>query len=339
MKKMMCFAPRLRTPMAFTMRMLASLVLTTAMSTLAYAQSNQPWPARSITMIVPGAAGGTTDIPTRLVAQKLSARLGQSIVVENKPGTGGILGVQALLKNPADGYTILVGNTGSNAVNYKAYKNNSYVPEDFIALSDLISFPNVLVVNTDSPVKSVAELVARLKNEPGKLTYPSAGIGQLTHLMPEMFKVQTQTDALHIPYKGSMPATMSVLSGETAFMFDNLTQALPQIQAGKLRVLAVTSAERVASLPDVPTMRESGYPNFVVTGWLGFFVRAKTPPEIQKKIQENLIAVLNDPEIQIKFTEMGGIPGGSPQPVFSKFVGEEVVRWSALIDRAKLSLD
>ena len=330
---------KLSVTLGCTMRAIACLVVTATTASLAYAQNAQAWPSRSLTMIVPGAAGGTTDIPTRLVAQKLSARLGQSIIVENKPGTGGILGVQALLKNPADGYTILVGNTGSNAVNYKAYKNNSYQPDDFIALSDLISFANVLVVNADSPVKNVADLVALLKREPGKLTYPSAGIGQLTHLMPEMFKVQTQTDALHIPYKGSVPATMSVLSGETAFMFDNLTQALPQIQAGKLRVLAVTSAERVASLPDVPTMRESGYPNFVVTGWLGFFIRAKTPPEIQKKLQENLIAVLNEPEVKTKFTEMGGIPGGHPQPVFSKFVGSEVIRWGDLIDRAKLSLD
>lgn len=330
---------KLSVALGCTMRALAGVVVTAATSSLACAQNTQAWPSHSLTMIVPGAAGGTTDIPTRLVAQKLSARLGQSIVVENKPGTGGILGVQALLKNPADGYTILVGNTGSNAVNYKAYKNNSYVPDDFIAISDLISFANVLVVNAESPVKNVADLVALLKREPGKLTYPSAGIGQLTHLMPEMFKVQTQTDALHIPYKGSVPATMSVLSGETTFMFDNLTQALPQIQAGKLRVLAVTSAERVASLPDIPTMRESGYPNFVVTGWLGFFIRAKTPPEIQKKLQENLIAVLNEPEVKSKFTEMGGIPGGHPQPVFSNFVQAEVIRWSDLIDRAKLSLD
>ncbi len=323
----------------FTACALTTLTLAIAPFQNTFAQKTNAWPTHSLTMIVPGAAGGTTDIPTRLVAQKLSVRLGQSIVVENKPGTGGILGVQALLKNPADGYTLLVGNTGSNAVNYRAYKNNTYKPADFIALSDLISFANVLVVNSDSPVKNVADLVARLKNEPSKLTYPSAGIGQLTHLMPEMFKVQTQTDALHIPYKGSVPATMSVLSGETAFMFDNLTQALPQIQAGKLRALAVTSAERVASLPNVPTMRESGYPDFVVTGWLGFFIRSHTPPDIVKKIQENLIAVLNDPEIKSKFIEMGGIPGGSPQPAFSKFVSAEVTRWSDLIERTKLSLD
>lgn len=297
------------------------------------------WPSRPITMIVPGAAGGTTDIPTRLVAQKLSARLGQTVVVENKPGSGGILGVQALLKNPADGYTILVGNTGSNAVNYRAYKNNSYKPDDFVGISDLIGFANVLVVNDKSPINSVAELVAALKKDPGKLAYPSAGIGQLTHLMPEMFKVQTQTEALHVPYKGSTPATMSVLSGETAFMFDNLTQALPQIQSGKLRALAVTSANRVSSLPNVPTMREAGYPDFVVTGWLGFFIRSQTPPDVLKKLQDNLIAVLNEPEIKNKFLEMGGIPGGRPQADFDKFVKDEVSRWGDVITRAKLSLD
>lgn len=314
-------------------------ILGLALASTSKAQDPSSWPSRSITLIVPGAAGGTTDIPTRLVAQKLSQRLGQAVIVENKPGSGGLLGVQALLKNPADGYTLLVGNTGSNAVNYKAYKNLAYRPEDFYALSDLISFSNVLVVSSASPIKTVNDLVSQLKKEPGKLAYPSAGIGQLTHLMPEMFKLQSQTDAIHVPYKGSTPATMSVLSGETAFMFDNLTQALPQIQAGKLRAIAVTSAERQASLPNIPTMRESGFPDFVVAGWLGFFARSQTPPDILKKFQENLIAVLNDPEIQNKFKEMGGIPGGRPQPVFSQFVNEEVKRWGDLIVRTKLTLD
>ncbi len=306
---------------------------------LAHAQSTAAWPTRTITLVVPGAAGGTTDIPTRLVAQKLGLRLGETVIVENRPGSGGILGVQALLKNPPDGYTLLVGNTGSNAVNYSAYKSNTYTPSDFVALTDLISFGNVLVVNADSPIQTVAELVSRLEKNPGKLAYPSAGIGQLTHLMPEMFKMQTNTDALHVPYKGSSPATLSVLSGETEFMFDNLTQALPQIQAGKLRALAVTSANRAASLPNVPTMQEAGYPDFVVTGWLGFFARANTPPDILKKISDNLIVVLNEPEVIAKFIAMGGSPGGRPQSAFKRFVDDEVIRWTDLIERAKLSLD
>lgn len=186
------------------MRSLQGCLLTVLAIVIAPVAQSQTvaWPTRTITIVVPGAAGGTTDIPTRLVAQKLSARLGQPVVVENKPGSGGILGVQTMLRNPADGYTLLVGNTGSNAINYSAYKKTSYKASDFLPVTDLISFPNVLVVNGDSPVKSVADLVALLRKEPAKWSYASAGIGQTTHLTAEMFKVQTQTHALHVPYKG-----------------------------------------------------------------------------------------------------------------------------------------
>ncbi len=201
---------------------------------------------------MPGAPGGTTAIPSGLVAQKLSAILGQPVVVDNKPGSGGIIGTQAFMRAAPDGYTLLVGNTGSHAINYSAYKQLSYQPQDFLPLTDLISFANVLVVGAQAPVRSVAELVAQLKQSPGKYSYASAGIGQTTHLTAELFRLRTGTEVIHVPYKGSTPATTSVLAGETTFMFDNLTQALPQIRAGKLRALAVTSAERLPALPDAP---------------------------------------------------------------------------------------
>ncbi|RYF73829.1 MAG: tripartite tricarboxylate transporter substrate binding protein, partial [Comamonadaceae bacterium] len=213
------------------------------------------WPERAITLIVPGAPGGTTDIPTRLLGQKMSAALGVPVVVENRAGSGGIIGAQQAMRAAPDGYTLVMGNTGSHAINYSAYKNLAYAPTDFVPITDMISFTNVLVVGPASPYTRVADIVAAMKQRPGTVTNASAGIGQTTHLTGEMFKIRTGVQGVHVPYKGSTPATMSVMSGETAFMFDNLTQSLPQIQAGKLRALAVTSAQRSADLPDTPTMK------------------------------------------------------------------------------------
>ncbi|SPA36827.1 conserved hypothetical protein, UPF0065 [Cupriavidus taiwanensis] len=297
------------------------------------------WPERPITIIVPGAPGGTTDIPTRLVAQKLSAMLGQPVVVDNKPGSGGIIGTQAFMRAAPDGYTLLVGNTGSHAINYSAYKQLSYQPQDFLPLTDLISFANVLVVGAQAPARSVAELVAQLKQSPGKYSYASAGIGQTTHLTAELFRLRTDTEVIHVPYKGSTPATTSVLAGETTFMFDNLTQALPQIRAGKLRALAVTSAERLPALPDVPTMAQAGVKDFVVMGWLGFFAPAKTPPAVAAALQEALGKAMRDPEVVARLRDMGGVAGGEPQPKFAALVRGEIQRWGETIRASKVSLD
>jgi tripartite-type tricarboxylate transporter receptor subunit TctC len=303
------------------------------------AQAAPAWPEKPITIIVPGAPGGTTDIPTRLVAQKLSALLGQPVVVDNRPGSGGIIGTQTFMRAPADGYTLLVGNTGSHAINYSAYKQLTYKPQDFVPLTDMISFPNVLVVNAQSPYKTVGDLVAQLKKSPGKYSYSSAGIGQTTHLTSELFRLRTGTEVIHVPYKGSTPATTSLLAGETTFMFDNMTQALPHIRAGKLRALAVTSAERLPGLPDVPTMEQAGIRDFVVMGWLGVFAPAKTPPAVVATLQDALIKAMRDPEVVARFREMGGIAGGEPQPKFAALVDSEVRRWGETIKASKVSLD
>ncbi len=297
------------------------------------------WPERAITIIVPGAPGGTIDIPARLMAQKLTGLLGQPVIIDNRPGSGGIIGVQALLRAPADGYTLVAGNTGSHAINYSAYKQLPYRPADFVPLTDLIVFPNVLVVNAQSSIRTVADLVAELRSRPGQLSFPSAGIGQTTHLSGEMFGMRTGTKAIHVPYRGSVPATTSLVSGETTFMFDNLTQALPQIRAGKLRALAVTSAERVASLPEVPTMAQAGVNDFVVTGWAGFFVSAKTSPAIVAKLLDSLIKAMHDPEVVAKIREMGSLPGGQPQAKFAAFVDSEQRLWGQIVRHSNLSLD
>lgn len=301
------------------------------------AESN--WPTRTITLIVPGAAGGTTDVPARLVAQKLSENLGQAVIVENRPGSGGIIGTQAALRQPADGYTLVVGNTGSHAINYSAYKKLSYKPADFSPLTDLISFSNVLVVNPTVPYQTVAELISALKDPTKNLSYASAGIGQTTHLTAELFKSRTGGNAEHIPYAGATPATLSVIQGDTQFMFDNVTQALPQIKAGKLRPLAVTNDQVVASLDTIPTMIESGVDDFVVKGWLAFFAAAETPAEVQTQLTNELIRVLKDPEIVAKFAAMGGMSGGQPQAEFTNYVNSEIAMWKEVIESQNLTLD
>lgn len=303
------------------------------------ARADAPWPTRPITFVVPGAAGGTTDTPVRFMAQKLSERLGQPIVVDNKPGAGGSLGSSLVARAQPDGYTVLVGNTGSNAINYTAYQKLSYKAEDFIPLTDMISFANVLVVPVNSPIKSLQELVAAAKREPGKLAFSSAGVGQTTHLMGELLRQSAGVDVVHVPYKGSAPATMAIVAGETQFMFDNLTGSLGHVKDGKLRALAVTGATREPELPDVPTMTELGMKDFDKVGWMGFFVPAKTPPAVAKKLTDHLIAVLQDPAVVKRYRELGGRPGGMPSEQFSQIVQRDSKDWGELIRAQKLQLD
>lgn len=310
-----------------------------AFSAVAGAQSETAWPTRPVTIVVPGAPGGTIDIPIRLLASKLSARLGQPIVVDNRPGSGGIIGTQAALRAPADGYILLAGNVGPQAINYSAYKRLTYQPSDLTPITDVIAFPNVLVVNAQSPVKSVADLVAQMKQHPGKLSFGSAGIGQTSHLVGELFKIRTGTDAIHVPYKGSTPATTALLAGETTFQFDNLTQALPYIRSGKLRALAVAAAQRVPGLPDVPTMEQAGFANFVSTAWIGIFVAAKTPPAVVSQLEHHLAAAMRDPDLLSQLRQMGGIPGGQSPATFSAFVAGERERWGEVIRASNMTLD
>jgi len=297
------------------------------------------WPTRPITFIIPGAAGGSTDTPARFMAQRLGERLGQPIVVDNKPGAGGALGTGLAARAQPDGYTVLVGNTGSNAINYTAYQKLSYKSSDFIALTDMISFANVLVVPVKSPIKSLNELIATARQQPGKLSFSSAGVGQTTHLMGELFRERTGTDVVHVPYKGSAPATMAIVSGETQFMFDNLTASLAHIKDGKLRPLAVTGASREPELPEVPTMTELGMKDFDKVGWMGFFLPAKTPPEIVKKLTDALIAVLHEPAVVKRYRDLGGRPGGMPTEQFAQMVERDRKDWGELIRSQKLQLD
>lgn len=303
------------------------------------AAASEKWPTRPVTIIVPGPAGGSVDNPIRLLGQKLGNLIGQPIVVVNKPGSGGIIGTQALLRAPADGYTLLAGNVGPQAINYSAYPKLSYKPGDLKPLAGVISFPNVLVVNAGSSDKSVADLVAGLRNNPQQATFGSAGVGQTSHLMGELFKLRAGTSAVHVPYQGSAPATMALLAGETRFQFDNLTQALPHIQSQKLRALAVTTESRVAELPQVPTMAEAGYKNMLSSAWVGIFVTSSTPPGIASRIEGALATVMQDPELREKLAQTGGVPSSLAGSKFAEFVQRDIDKWKEAIDSAGLKLE
>ena len=305
--------------------------------------ADEKWPNRTVTIIVPGPAGGSVDNPIRLLAQKLGSQLGQSFVVINKPGSGGIIGTQAFLRTPADGYTLLAGNVGPQAINYSAYPNLPYKAADLRPVVGVISFPNVLVVNGSSSYKNVADLVEGLKNAPKQSAFGSAGIGQTSHLMGELFKTRTGTSAVHVPYKGSAPATMALLAGETSFQFDNLTQALPHIQSQKLRALAVTSSSRVAQLPNVPTMEEVGFPNMVTnmvsSPWVGLFTASAVPPALSSTIESAVAAAMRDPDLREKLAQTGAVPSSMVGKEFADFVRKEAEKWKEVIDSSGVSLE
>ena len=298
------------------------------------------WPDKPITLIVPAAPGGTTDITARLLSEKLGAALGTTVVVENRAGAAGIIGSQALVRAAPDGYTIGFGNIGPNGINYSLYKNLPYKPSDFSPITLVISVPNILVVNSNSPYKTAKELVDAIKNDPkGLYSFGSSGTGQSPHLSSEMFTQRTGIKMTHIPYKGMGPAVAALLGGQVTFLIDNLPSSISFIRSGQFRALAITGAERSPQLPEVPTMAEAGIPDMVVTAWFGFVAPAGTPPDIISKIQLATKSVLDTPDMQKRFAEMGGKPGGGTPAEFGAFIDKERASWKQIVDAAKLSME
>ncbi len=302
--------------------------------------SHAAWPDKPIKLIVPAAPGGTTDITARLLSEKIGAELGTTVVVENRAGAAGIIGTQALVQAPPDGYTIGFGNIGPNGINYSLYKKLPYKPTDFSPITLVISVPNVLVVNSKSPYKNVKELVDGIKNDPkGNYSFASSGTGQSPHMSAEMFAQRTGTNLTHIPFKGMGPAVAALLGGQVTFAIDNLPSSIGFIRSGQFRALAVTGPERSPQLPDVPTMAEAGIKDMVVTAWFGFVAPAGTPPAIVDKIQQATKKVLAMPEIQKRFAEMGGVPGGGTPAEFGAFMDKERESWRKIVEAAKLQLE
>jgi tripartite-type tricarboxylate transporter receptor subunit TctC len=299
----------------------------------------QPFPNKPVKIIVTAAPGGTTDIASRALSDILGKELGQSVIVENKAGGAGIIGIQALLAAPPDGYTMAMGNIGPNAINYSLYKNLPYKMDDMEPITIVIANPNVLVVNPDVPAKTVAELVALAKANPGKYSFASSGRGQSIHMSGELFRTQAGIDIIHVPYKGAGPALADLLAGQTNMMIDNLPSSMQYIKAGKLRALAVTSKNRVAELPDVPTMIQSGYPNFEVTAWFGLFVPAGTPKPVIDKLYVAVKKALDSPEIKQRWKDLGGWAVGDTPANTKIFIAAEKKKWELVAQQAKIEAE
>ncbi len=294
------------------------------------------FPNKPIKIFVTAAPGGTSDIASRQLADLISKELGQSVLVENKAGGAGIIGIQALLSSPADGYTLAMGNIGPNAINYSLYKNLPYKMEDLEPITVVLATPNVLVVNADFPAKSVGDLVALAKSSPGKYSFASSGRGQSIHMSGELLKLQAGIDIFHVPYKGAGPALADLLAGQVTMMVDNLPSSMAYIRSGKLRALAVTSKNRVAELPDVPTMQQSGFPNFEVTAWFALFVPAKTPKPVIDTLYAAVKRALETPESKQRWKDLGGWAVGDTPANTKKFIAAEKTKWEQVVSQAKI---
>jgi len=311
-----------------------------ALASFAALAHAQAWPSKPIKWIVPFAPGGTTDILARTVAEKLAPVLGQPVVIENKPGAGGGVGAEFTAKAAPDGYTIMGGTISTHAINASLYNKLPYDPvKDFVAITLIARVPNMLVVNPAIPASNVKELIALLKANPGKYSFASSGNGTSQHLSGELFKSMAGLEMQHIPYKGSPPALQDVMGGQVAMTFDNITTAWPLAKAGKLRALAVTTATRSAIAPDVPTLAESGLPGFEVGSWQGVFAPAGTPPEIVKRLNVEIVKILNLPDVKEKLTGLGAEPVGNSSEEFSAMVKAEVVKWADVVKKSGARVD
>jgi tripartite-type tricarboxylate transporter receptor subunit TctC len=315
--------------------MLSALLAVSAFA--APAVNAQAWPSRPVSLVVPFPPGGSADILARAVGAKLAERLGQPVVVENKGGAGTAIGAKAVASAAPDGYTLLLGTVSSQAIN-PAMNKVGYDPvKDFVGVAPLAAIPFVLVAHPSVPANSVADVVAMAKAAPGKVAYASAGPGTSNHLAGELLAGSAQVNLVHVPYKGSAPALNDVLAGHVPLMFDLIATALPNVQSGKLKALAVTSRERSALLPNVPTARESGLRDYEVTAWFGVFAPAGTPQAVVSRLNAELTAVLGAPDMQKRLRELGAEPETGGVDAYSRFVREEAGKWSALIRKLGLA--
>jgi tripartite-type tricarboxylate transporter receptor subunit TctC len=329
-------SPHFRHP-SFAFAIAACACVALLSGTDAHAQN---YPAKPVRMVVPFPPGGSLDIAGRLIAQKLTDAWGQPVVVENKPGAGGNIGADFVAKSPPDGYTILLGALSTHAVNPSLYAKMPYdAAKDFAPITLIAVTPNVLVVNAASPVNNVKEFIAYAKANPGKLAFGSGSNGSAGHLAGELFKVETGTDAVHVPFKGGAPATQALLAGDTQFMFDNLANAMAQVKAGKLKALAVTTAERSKLVPELPTMAEAGLPGFDISTWYGFFAPAGTPSAIIAKWNADVTRILNAPDVRAKLMADGAEPAPNTPEQFAQMIARELTKYARIVKASGAKVD
>ena len=318
----------------------AVLALLAVLSTGAFAQGSAGYPSRSLRLIVPFPPSGGTDIVARTVAPHLSAALGQQIVIDNKPGAGGTIGSELATKAANDGYTLLMATSSTHAVAPNLNPKLGYDPQrDFAPVVNVNIGPNILVVTAGLPPRSVRELIAWGKSNAGKLTFASSGTGTVYHLTGEMFKSMAGVDMVHVPYKGSAQAFPDLISGQVSLMFDATTSVMPHVKSGKLRALAITSAQRNAALPDLPTVAEAGVPGFESALWIGLFAPAGTSREIITRLNTEANKVLARNDVRDAFAQQGTeVVGGTPEQ-FAAQIRADIARWGKVIREAGVKME
>ena len=321
-------------------RLVLILAIAGGLGCAAPAAAQGTFPSHPAKLVVPFPPGGPLDVIGRLIAQKLTEAWGQTVVVDNRPGAGGNIGADIVAKSPPDGYAVVMGALSPHAVTPSLYTTMPYdAVKDFAPITLVAVTPNVLVVNQSLPVNSVKELIAYAKANPGKLAFGSGSSGSAGHLAGELFKVDTGVDMVHVPYKGGAPATQALLAGDTQLMFDNLANAMPQVKAGKLKALAVTTAQRSKLAPELPTMAEAGVPGFDISTWFGLLAPAGTPRDVIAKWNGEVVRILNTPEMRERITAQGAEPAPTTPEQFAAFIAQELTKYARIVKASGAKVD
>ena len=300
----------------------------------------QAFPVKPVRLVVPFTPGGSTDIVARIVGQKLDEAWKQQVIIDNRPGAGGTVGVDFVAKSAPDGYTLVMGHVGTFGFGPSLYSRLPYDSvRDFVPITLFANVPNMLVVNASLPVKSVKELIALAKTRPGQLNYGSAGSGSASHLTVEYFKLLSRTDITHIPYKGTSPMLTDLIAGQTSFTITGVPPLYPHVKSGRLRALGIASARRLALLPELPTIAEAGVPGYEATTWFGPLAPAKTPREIIARLNAELLKILQRPDVRERLAADGAEPVGSTPEEFAAYIKVEIERWAKVIKESRVHVE
>ena len=334
-REMKAMAGAIKVLIMFSRLLTGCLLAAAAASVAAQSAPAAAYPVKAVRIIVGFSPGGSTDVTARIVAQKMSESWRQQVIVENRPGAGGNIGAEAVAKAPPDGYMLLLATTGVMSINHRLYRSLPYdALRDFAPVTQIGSLPLILIVHPSLPVRSVKELIALAKARPGQLSYASSGVGGATHMTAEVFRMLAGVDILHIPYKGSGQAMADLIGGQVPLAFDQITSSLSHVESGKLRALAVTSAKRFASVPQLPTMAEAGVPGYEAVSWNGLAAPAATPADVVTRIRAEVARVVQLPDIKERFFRDGIEPVASTPEQFAAHIRAERAKWEKVIDAA-----
>ena len=321
------------------MRTVKLLLVVILLCAATYATAQQ-YPVKPIRIVVPFPAGGIADLFARIIGQKFNEAWGQPVVVDNRPGAGGNIGAEIVAKSPADGYTLVMGSIGTHSVNVSLFSKLAYDPiRDFAPVALVMEAEGLLVLHPSVPVKTVKELIALAKARPGQVAYASAGFGTAGHLSGELFKSMARVDLVHVPYKGNVPAITDLIAGQTSLLFATMPTVLPQVQAGRLKALAVTSSVRSPAAPELPTIAEAALPGYSVTNWIGIFAPAGTPRDAVSKLNGEIIRIMQAPDIRKRLANEGAKFTPWTPEEFTAFVKAEIAKWAKVVKEAGIRVD